>query len=190
MKIEIKNLTKSYGENKVFDNLNLTLTDEKPICLMAPSGKGKTTLFSILLGLLKADSGEIIGIENKTFSAVFQEDRLCEELSALMNLAIVRENADTAKLFCELEKIGLNEAEIRRPVTELSGGQRRRVSIMRSLVNKSDAVLMDEPFKGLDDETRKIVIEYIKENLNGRFFMFITHEENDAKLFDAEIIRL
>ena len=64
MVIEIKNLSKSYGETVVLDNLNLTLDSSQPICIMGQSGRGKTTLFNVLLGLLKADSGEISGVEN------------------------------------------------------------------------------------------------------------------------------
>ena len=87
MVIEIKNLSKSYGETVVLDSVNLTLDSARPICIMGQSGRGKTTLFNIMLGLLKADSGEITGAEAAKFSAVFQEDRLCEQLSAIMNIA-------------------------------------------------------------------------------------------------------
>ena len=190
MRIEIKNLSKSYDGAPVLDNLSLTLTDSKPVCLMGPSGRGKTTLFSILLGLIKADSGSITGIENKQFSAVFQEDRLCEELSALMNLAIVQDNPDKAQLTDLLKKMGLTDDEIRRPVSQLSGGQKRRVAILRSLVSDSAIVLMDEPFKGLDEDTRRVVINQVKDMLNGRLLMVITHDEQDADLLGADIVEL
>ena len=153
---------------------------------MGPSGRGKTTLFSILLGLIKADSGSITGIENKQFSAGFQEDRLCRQLSALMNLAIVQDNPDKAQLTGLLEKMGLTDDEIRRPVSQLSGGQKRRVAILRSLVSDSDIVLMDEPFKGLDDATKSQVIGQVKRNLDGRMLLVITHDEEDVRLLDAE----
>ena len=115
MNIEIKNLSKSYNGTPVLENLTLTLTDDKPTCLMGTSGRGKTTLFSIILGLIKADEGEINGIENARFSAVFQEDRLCEELSALMNLAIVQDNPNKAELSEKLINMGLTADDIRRP---------------------------------------------------------------------------
>ena len=190
MVIEIRNLCKSYNGITVLDNLNLTLTSGRPVCVMAPSGKGKTTLFSILLGLLKADSGEITGTEEMKFSAVFQEDRLCEELSALMNIAIVQDNPDSRKLTEMLLSMGLAEEEIRRPVSSLSGGQKRRVAILRALASDSDAVLMDEPFKGLDEDTRRLVISRVKEYLGGRLLMVITHEEDDAAALGAEIVNI
>ena len=188
MEISVKNLCKSYGDTVVLDNFSLDASSEKPVCLMAPSGRGKTTLFNILLGLLPADSGEINGTADKRFSAVFQEDRLCEELSALMNLAIVSDNPDKQHLTQLLLSMGLEEDEIRRPVTELSGGQRRRVAILRAIVSRSDIVMMDEPFKGLDDATRTQVITRIKENLGDRMLLVITHDEADAQLLGADIV--
>ena len=190
MKIEIKNLTKSYNDTPVLDKINMTLSSDRPTCLMGQSGRGKTTLFSVLLGLIKPDSGAILGIENKKFSAVFQEDRLCEELSAVMNLAIVQENPNKKLISDGLMQLRLSEDEIHRPVSSLSGGQKRRVAIMRAIISESDIILMDEPFKGLDETTKIQVINYIKQNLRGRLLMVITHDEDDAKLLDAEIIKL
>ena len=190
MIIEIKNLSKSYGGNSVLDGVSLTLDSAQPVCIMGQSGRGKTTLFNILLGLLKADGGNIDGVENAKFSAVFQEDRLCEQLSALMNLAIVMENPNKAVLTEKLLKMGLADDEIHRPVSQLSGGQKRRVAILRALVSNSDAVLMDEPFKGLDDETRQQVIAQVKENLGDRLLAVITHNEEDAASLGAKVINL
>ena len=190
MNIEIKNLSKSYGNTPVLENFSVSFTSEKPVCIMGPSGRGKTTLFSILMGLIKADGGQIVGVENKRFSAVFQEDRLCEELSALMNLAIVQDNPDKTRLSDKLIRMGLTADEIRRPVSQLSGGQKRRVAILRALVSDSDAVFMDEPFKGLDEDTRQQVIQQVKELLNGRLLLVITHDEEDARQLGADIIQL
>ena len=81
--MKMNNLTKSYGEQVVIDNLSLQLYFNRTYCLMAPSGSGKTTLFQILLGLEHADSGQIHGLENKRLSEVFQEDRLLEGYTAL-----------------------------------------------------------------------------------------------------------
>lgn len=190
MEIIINNLSKNYGGDSVLDNFSLTLTDARPVCLMGVSGRGKTTLFSILLGIVKADSGSIQGTEGKKFSAVFQEDRLCDELSALMNLAIVQDSPDMSQLAAFLGDMGLEEDEIRRPVSALSGGQRRRVAILRALVNNSDAVLMDEPFKGLDEDTRAMVINQVKRHLAGRLLMVITHDSEDAAALGADIVNM
>ena len=86
--------------------------------------------------------------------------------------------------------MGLTDDEIRRPVSQLSGGQKRRVAILRSLVSDSDIVLMDEPFKGLDDDTRRVVINQVKDLLAGRILMVITHDEQDAELLGGDIVEL
>ncbi len=190
MDIVIKNLSKSYNSVKVLDKINMSLSSNKPTCLMGQSGRGKTTLFSIILGTITPDSGDILGIENKRFSAVFQEDRLCEELSAVMNIAIVQENPNKKIIYDGLMALGLLKEEIRRPVSNLSGGQRRRVAIIRAIISESDIVMMDEPFKGLDENTKIQVINYIKENIRGRLLMIITHDEKDAKLLGADIVKL
>lgn len=190
MRIEIKNISKSYDGTPVLENVNMTLTCERPVCLMGVSGRGKTTLFSIILGLVKADGGVVQMPENTKFSAVFQEDRLCGELSALMNVAIVAEKPDSRQISEGLQEMGLERSEIRRPVNALSGGQKRRVAILRALESDSDAILMDEPFKGLDEDTKKQVINRIKRKLKGRLLLVITHDEGDAADLGAEIINI
>ena len=107
-----------------------------------------------------------------------------------MNLAIVLDNPDKVQLESLLLKMGLVRDEIRRPVSQLSGGQKRRVAILRALVSRSDAVLMDEPFKGLYEDTRLQVIKQVKQLLGGRLLLVITHNEEDAQLLGADIIDL
>ncbi len=188
MEIQIKNLCKSFDGEKVLDNVNMTFTRHKPVCVMAPSGRGKTTLINIILGLIPRDRGSVQGTENMKFSAVFQEDRLCEDLSAVMNVAIVCENPDREKIQADLQVLGLTAEETGRPVKTLSGGQKRRVAISRRLESDSHTIIMDEPFKGLDEETRRIVVAAVKEKLRGRILLIITHDEKDAADFAADII--
>lgn len=190
MCIKIKNLTKSYDGIKVLDDISLTLKKDRPICIMAPSGRGKTTLIYILMGLLKSDSGSVEGLENKKISAVFQEERLCEELSAIMNVAIIRNLSDKDYIISNLLKLGIPEEDLHRPVNKLSGGQRQRVSILRAIYSDSDIIFMDEAFKGLDENTKKETIKYVLENLNGRMLVAVTHSKEEAELLGAEIINL
>ena len=77
-----------------------------------------------------------------------------------------------------------------KPVRDLSGGMRRRVAIVRALLSDYDLLVMDEPFKGLDDELKKQVISYVKENTNGQTLIIITHDKEEAKLLQAEIVVL
>lgn len=131
---------------------------------------GKTTFFRILLGLDKPDSGTVAGTEGAFLSAVFQENRLCESFSSLDNVLMVfpkvtREIREAAKEdLCKL----LPEESIYRPVSTLSGGMKRRVAVCRALAVPFDAVLMDEPFTGLDEDTRRKVIAFVKQKTNGK----------------------
>ncbi len=190
MKIEIKNLSHSYDGQPVLENVNMCFTSEKPVCIMGPSGRGKTTLFNILLGLIPPDKGEIISDINENLSAVFQEDRLCSRLSAVMNVAIVQDTPDKNRIEKALMSTGLAEDEIHRPAESLSGGQKRRVAIVRAMLADSAAVLMDEPFKGLDEETKIQAVNFVKATLKNRLLIVITHDEKDARLLEAEVVSL
>ena len=121
---------------------------------MAPSGKGKTTLLNILLGLEPYDRGIIRGLEGKRKSAVFQEDRLCENLSSRANIRMVgRERAAVAVSFLKRWKRAWKLWKLKewgdRPVRELSGGMKRRTAILRALLADWEILFMDEPLKGL-----------------------------------------
>ena len=95
MSLEICNITKSFDRLKVLENVNLTLEEQNIYCLMGASGSGKTTLFRIILGLEHPDSGLVKGTEGKRFSAVFQENRLCEAYTPLENVLITAKRGVT-----------------------------------------------------------------------------------------------
>lgn len=188
--IRIRNLSKKYGENVIFKDRSFDLEERKTTAIMGKSGLGKTTLLRILMGLEKYDAGSIEGMENKKISAVFQEDRLCENLPAVTNVAIVCEkNVTLQEIRKELENIGLS-GSTEKPVKELSGGMKRRVAIIRSIMADSDIVIFDEPFKGLDVETRKTVIEYLKEKLKDRTVIMVTHDIDEVLALNCKIINL
>lgn len=190
IKISVRNLSKSYGGTPVLENISFTADNSRPLCIMAPSGAGKTTLISIIMGLEKADSGSIEGTAGKRFSAVFQEDRLCEELSAYMNVIVADESADGDTVRRLLLSCGLLPEDLYRPVKELSGGQKRRVAIVRALASDSDILIFDEPFKGLDEETLKNTVKLVQENINGRLLMVITHDADLPGRLGANIFSL
>ena len=157
---------------------------------MAPSGSGKTTLFRILMGFETPDSGQIDGLEQMTLAAVFQEDRLLEGYTAQENIRFV-----TGKQYSgqEIDRILLRllpAESLSKPIREFSGGMKRRTAILRALLAPSDFIIMDEPFTGLDTETKRNVIELIKEYTEGRLLLLSTHYEEDAELLDAELLHL
>ncbi len=186
--IKICRLSKAFGEKTVLRDLTLTLADGGRYALMGPSGCGKTTLLSILAGLLRADGGHIEGLPTRV-SMVFQEDRLLDGLSAYRNLRVVLPPSvsDAAILEC-LAALGLGE-DAYRPVPELSGGMRRRVAIARALLAEGELLLLDEPFKGLDEGTRAQTATYLRAKAEGKTVLLVTHDREEALLLGAEELR-
>lgn len=195
--LALRDLTKSYGSQLIWQNLDADLLSGHIYCLMGSSGSGKTTLFRILLGLEAADAGNVSmspssasqGPED-VLTAVFQEDRLCESFSPLDNVLLtVGRSCSRSQVYHELCRL-LPEESVIRPVSTLSGGMKRRVTIARAVLTPSLGILMDEPFTGLDEYTKKLVIAYIKEKTAGKLLLISTHQEEDIALLDGELLRL
>ena len=186
----IRNLSKSYGGLPLWDGLELTLVSGRAYCLMGASGIGKTTLFRVLLGLEKHDEGTICyrPMPKGRLTAVFQEDRLCESFSPLENVSLVVGKAMGREEIARELSCLLPLESVARPVSTLSGGMRRRVAIARSLLAPSCGILMDEPFTGLDEETRRQVIGYVKRKIGGRLLVVATHQEEEVKELGGERI--
>nr|WP_314461955.1 ABC transporter ATP-binding protein [uncultured Clostridium sp.] len=191
MELIISQLSKSFHELPVLDRVSLHLLSGNIYCLMGPSGSGKTTLFHILLGLLNADSGEISGLEKRRISAVFQENRLCEVFTPAENVTMVMPASpgNHKKAVEALERL-LPAESLGRPVSALSGGMKRRVAIIRALSVPFDMVIMDEPFTGLDEDTKQLVISYIKEECKNKLVLISTHQEEDVQLLNGIKIHL
>lgn len=188
--VRIKNISKTYGEKQVLSQLSKEFPAGETTVIMGVSGCGKTTLLRILLGLEMPDSGEVIGIPEKT-SVLFQEDRLCEDVSAYENIAFVQEHrrgraqkdAQRREIEREASQIGITAEDLKQNVMELSGGMRRRIALLRALLYEADCVVLDEPFKGLDAATKQSVMKYVKEKTFGKTTFLVTHEENEADFF-------
>ena len=190
MTIRIEHLSKSYDHIPIFQNVSLELEEGGVYCLMAPSGAGKTTLLRILMGLEAPDAGRVEGLDGRPISAVFQEDRLCENLSPLSNLRMVcRRRPARQQLIEQLEKVALAGCE-EKPVRELSGGMKRRVSILRALLAEFDVLFLDEPFKGLDAETYGKVTDYVREQIKGRTAILVSHDPRDMERLGGVEFRL
>lgn len=185
MNIEVKRLSKAYGEKKVLQDFCLTLPHGKRTCIMGPSGCGKTTLIHILCGLVKQDAGEILNLPGR-IGVVFQENRLCEDFSALENVRMVAlQKTEKARKLLDL--MGLKE-DMDKPVSTLSGGMKRRVAIARALLYDAPLLVMDEPFNGLDEDTKETVIQTVLDETAGKTVLFITHDENEAHRFADHMI--
>lgn len=189
--ISINDLSKAYGEKTVLHAFSLTLADGTITCLMGDSGVGKTTLCHILLGLTAPDKGSIEGLSEKRVAAVFQEDRLCEQLTAIQNIALVQKGKRSlTAIGVELEKVGIDKASASKPVAQLSGGQKRRVAILRALLAESEFLCLDEPLKGLDRGTKAKVMQYMKDKMEGKTVLLITHDPHEADYFGGRRVDL
>ena len=189
MDIIVSELTKSFGGHTVLDRFSATFPEGEVTCVMGPSGGGKTTLLNILMGLLPADGGTIKGMPAYQ-SAVFQEDRLCDSFSAFTNVRMVLDkHYSSQKIQAHLDEIGLGK-DRSKPVKEYSGGMKRRVALVRAILADSHVLFLDEPLKGLDDQTKGHVIRYLKEHFNGRTVIMVTHDSNEVDAFGARLLTL
>jgi len=193
--VQVKNLNKSFGDNKVLVNLNLNFEKNKITVVTGPSGCGKTTLLNIISGIEKPDSGEVI-LKDHSISFIFQEDRLIPDLTVYKNIEFVLKSTLTpleSKPITEkyLELVKLMEAKDKYP-EQLSGGMKRRVAVARAFAYRSDLLIMDEPFKGLDDKLKKeIVDEFLRiYNQDKRTVILVTHDMDEAVFLGDTIIDL
>lgn len=187
MELHIKNLCKSFDGRPVLENVTFT-AGVGVTCVMAPSGAGKTTLLRILLGLECSDSGSVP--EGVRWSAVFQEDRLLEHLDAMGNLRFVLGGAlDEPTANALLTELGLGDTA-GKPVREFSGGMKRRLALARALLAPSDALALDEPFTGLDEENRARCLALIRRAAESKPVLLVTHDPADAKSLGATVIKL
>jgi NitT/TauT family transport system ATP-binding protein len=207
MSIEIKNINKSFdgrGKNlSVLEDINLTINDGELVCLLGPSGCGKTTLLRLIAGLDQPTSGEIVAngevVEKPSGdrAVIFQQYSLFPWLTVLKNVTFglelsggsKEENIQAAERY--LKSVGLLEFKDSYP-HELSGGMKQRVAIIRSLLNHSPILLMDEPFSALDMQNR----HKLQEQLIGvwkRFentIVFVTHDVDEAVFLADKIVLL
>ncbi len=187
--MRVDHLRKRFGEHVVLDDLTLEFPDGRITCLMGASGKGKTTLLHVLLGLTQPDGGTITGVPTNK-AACFQTDRLCEEISAVENVRFVTgKRVPRETIAAHLTRLGLSES-MEQPVRELSGGMRRRVCLARAVLSGADAIFLDEPFKGLDEDTRRTAMDYLKETCAGKTLVVVTHEPAEAEYLGGTVLRL
>lgn len=186
-KLVLKELSFSYGDENIFENLSLTLESGNSYLISAPSGRGKTTLLRLIASLIKPKSGEIIGggIGNVAFA--FQESRLFPALSALQNAAVSAPKNEAEKLLLSL---GFSEEDLSKMPHELSGGMKQRVSLTRAFLSDAPILLLDEPFKGLDDGVKEIVCNIIKEKAKAKLVIMVSHDIDDAERLSATVIKL
>ena len=203
-KLSVKNLNKSFDGKKVLNDLSFELYEGEFLSILGPSGCGKTTLLRILIGLDRADSGEILkngkdisGLSSlqRGMGIVFQNYALFPNMTVLENVKYAltlrpetRKNAQEIAVRT-LEQVGLTDQMYKRP-NQLSGGQQQRVAIARTLATNPDIILLDEPISALDVTNREIMKAELKA-LQKKFnvtMLFITHDQEEAFFLSDRIM--
>ena len=207
--IDIKNITKSFGNLQVLKDINLHINKGEVVSIVGPSGAGKTTLLQIIGTLDKPDSGTICldGIDvnklstrklsdfrNQHIGFVFQFHQLLPEFTALENIMIPayiagKSNSEAKQRALELLAfMGLSDRAHHKPA-ELSGGEKQRVAVARALVNKPAVILADEPSGSLDSKNKAELHQLffdLRDKL-GQTFVIVTHDEGLAAITDRTI---
>lgn len=187
--IRITDLCKAFGEKKVLEHLSLEI--DGPVVLMGPSGRGKTTLLRILMGLEHPDSGKIEGLSGRGLAAVFQEDRLCSQLTAAGNICLTGRGVTAGEAERELRSLGFSDADLKQPVNKLSGGQKRRAALLRALLCRDTQILLlDEPFTGMDDALVGEAAGAVVRLTAGRDTLLVTHDHEAARLLGWPVVTL
>lgn len=192
MLIETHNLTKNYGNRPALNGVDLKIGKGQLIAFLGTNGAGKSTTINILTGLLKPTSGTISYAANLKIGVVFQTSVLDDKLSVKANLYL------RARMYKEFSSEWLEELinlmGIRRFLHQkygtLSGGQRRRVDITRSLVNRPDILFLDEPTTGLDLQTRLVIWQLLQklQKEQGLTIFLTTHYLEEAESADQMYI--
>lgn len=181
--MKLMHVTAGYPGKIVFQDLCLQLPDTGAVALMGPSGFGKTTLLRLIGGLLQPESGEITGIQGKKISFLFQEDRLLPWATAGKNVALVS-NEERARYW-------LSQMEIENAAqypAQMSGGMQRRVALARAMAFGGDILILDEPFKGLDEALRERIAGRIRDVFP--LTILSVHDRAEAELMGADMIQL
>ena len=181
--LELKNITKKYGDKTVYENFSLNIESGKTLAILGNSGSGKTTLLKIMASLTDF-TGEVVGFEKPSF--IFAEDRLLPHKTVKENLLFVNQNKCVDAM---LERVNLKEYENAYP-NALSTGMARRVSVLRGFCFDSNIILMDEPFRNLDLKLKYSLMDFYLElnRTEKRTAVFVTHDPDEAVYIANKVI--
>jgi ABC-type nitrate/sulfonate/bicarbonate transport system, ATPase component len=187
--LELRDISLCFEEKQVIDGCSLTLSPGERIALMGPSGCGKTSLLRVALSLQKPDTGTVC-CRFERIAAVFQEPRLLPWCTAAENVNLVL--SDRAGTMPEalswLGKLELGEARGLYPAA-LSGGMQQRLSIARALAAKPELLVLDEPFKAMDEALDRRVRRVVADAITDTALLLVTHSEEEARFLGCRVLR-
>lgn len=203
--VVVQNLVKRYGQRAALGGVSFTLEAGRRVALLGPNGAGKSTLFQVLTGLFAADEGDVqvagFSLRRQPTKAlahigvVFQQMSLDLDLSVRRNLEFHAalhglSRADTAARIAQLADAGGIGADLGRAVRELSGGNRRKVELVRALMHRPAVILMDEPTVGLDPKSRRDLLATIDADIRerGSTALWATHLVEEAESADRVLV--
>ena len=181
MTIQVENVCKSVSGQEILKNISWDISSDDCFLLTGPAKSGKTLLLRLILGLEKPDSGSVNLLGDYKYASVnagvvFQEDRLCEQFSAIENVAMVNARLSEAVAEEELVKF-LPQERLTIPVCELDPVERRLVVMIRACIVPSDLLLLDEPLRGMDEALARKVIAYIREKAGHKGIVFAQRDD-------------
>ena len=178
--IKLTNVCKRYAEKNVLQNLNMQFTCPGSYAILGPSGCGKTTLLRLIAGLEVPTSGLVQIAADTKMAVCFQEDRLLPWKSVLDNVALAAPGKDKAIARKWLTCVGLG-SELSALPASLSGGMKRRAALARALAYDAPVLLLDEPFRALDEETHQQMLALVRSHAKDRLLILVTHDPRDAE---------
>ena len=188
MSLQIKGLTKAFGDKIIFSDFSYTFSDSGLYLLKGASGVGKTTLLRMISGLDTSYSGDILGGGLTNVAYTFQEYRLFPTLTAIENVMIASKDesaADFEKAKSYLTRLGFSSSDMKLYPSELSGGMKQRVSLARAFLSDAKILLLDEPTKELDTSLASLVLDMISEISKEKLVIMVSHIEADEKRLSA-----
>ncbi len=179
--VELREISVRFGDKTVLDGLSFHVPRGSHIAIMGPSGVGKSTLLYVIAGLRKPDAGRCV-VNAAHCAMLFQKPRLLPWLTAAENVNCVLSDAKATmpQAVGWLKRLGM-EADAGKYPAELSGGMQQRVALARALAFGGDLILLDEPFQGLDDETKAGAIALCRKELADRTTILVTHDRAEAR---------
>lgn len=199
--LQLENISKSFNDQKILNNINLNFNKNEKIMIIGPSGSGKTTLLNLIFNLTKPSMGKI-KYKNKNITEidedlyhqkigyVLQQFELIDNLSVKDNILLpTMINKKNINFRHVIKELNINDL-INKKINELSGGQKQKIAIARAIINNPDIIIADEPTGALDSKSSEEIMNLLMNITKDKLFIMVTHNKNLAYKYGTRIISL